>query len=290
MNEDKNSMMNRQDRNERYDNKSDRIKRLDRNDTHYQHVPLDTPDTYDHNVDEYDEFIIHSKNNESYVLYICSILIIIIIILVFIIYRVYVKVFKDYPAKNIDLDDIHLKTGDIILFKGYNSLYSAYHGSYFGHVGIICIRNGIPMILEANGVEYMHLQPHHNKKGIFFTPARDRIKKYKGACYVKRLSKPLSKVVELYFYNFIQYCLKKFKYNMSVVSDAIKKKLGIEKLSNKTNCGQLVYLSLIKLGLLPIEAYDEKILYYLDYITDLKYLIDNKYEKPIKIVHHPFAT
>jgi hypothetical protein len=186
----------------------------------------------------------------------------------------------------------HLKTGDLILFKAFNNFRSIYTGCYFGHIGIVYVdTDGTPLLFEANGVETVILKPEHNNKGLFLTPLNDRVKKYKGTCFWKQLNKELSKESVIALKEFIDYALDNMKYDMNVVGSALKKRFGIERCSNNTNCGELVFLSLIKANLLPIEEYDKKIWIHLDYVTYLKELNNGyKYLDITEIIDHPFKN
>lgn len=216
-----------------------------------------------------------------------SVLIIIII--------VYVYTLQYAPTGNhkVFLDDIQhgFKTGDIILFKAYNNFNSLKHTSYYGHVGIVYVGDdGIPMLFEANGIDHMPLMEHHDKTGMFFTPLIDRIKKYKGIICWKILSEPIDAETECDFRYFIDYCMNNMKYDMGIKSSALKKYLGISRCNLGTNCGELVFLSLIKLGLISPDEYDVPRLHYLKYIVNIKHLQNGyRYLDPLEIIDHPFA-
>ncbi len=118
-----------------------------------------------------------------------------LLILVIILWVYYLQFYKISTDYKIFVDDLQyhsfLKTGDMILFKAYNNFNSIFHGSYYGHVGIVYMLNGTPMLFEANGIERVPLKDHHSKRGVFLTPLVDRIKKYKGRCFWKPLNRPL---------------------------------------------------------------------------------------------------
>lgn len=220
------------------------------------------------------------------------------IVLTIIAVWVYTMQYSDLSVEKVFSDDLFdsslIKTGDIILFKAYNNFNSIFHGSYFGHMGIVYIDpddpNQEPYIFEANGVERLPLMPHHSKKGIYFTPLRDRMKKYKGRCFYKELSEPLPHETIVEFKEFIDYCLDNFEYDHAVVSSGFKKYFGIKRCDSKTDCGQIVFLSLIKLNLLPVEEYDVPRLHHLKYVCKLKDLSDGYfYRDLIEVIEHPFA-
>lgn len=217
----------------------------------------------------------------------------IILIILVILWIYFMQFHKIQTEKSIFIDDLIknnlLKTGDLILFKAYNNFNSIFHGSYFGHIGIIYIKDGVPMLFEANGVEYMNLKNHHSKKGVFLSPVLERVNKYKGRCFLKQLDKPLSNTVTAEFEKFINYCLENVEYDYNVISGGISRWLGISKCGKNTDCGQLVFLSLIKLRLINIEEYDVPRLHHLKYVCDLERLENNSYNSLIEIIDHPFA-
>jgi len=208
---------------------------------------------------------------------------------------IYSMQFADVYCPQVFIDDLidsHVfKTGDMILFKASNNYNSIIHGGYFGHIGIVFVDlNGTPYLFEANGIEKTPLRKHHSKSGIYFTPLEDRIKKYKGRCFLKSLNKELSTAAIDDFTKFIAYALKNMYYNYSVLKSGIKKGLGIEKCLHGTNCGEIVFLSLIVLGLLPVDVYDKCVFHHLRWMYSIRDLSDGYfYHDLIEIIDHPFA-
>jgi hypothetical protein len=186
-----------------------------------------------------------------------------------------------------------LKTGDLILFKAYNNFNSIFHGSYFGHVGMVYIdpndSTKTPMLFEANGIERVPLKEHHSRRGVFLTPLVDRIKKYKGRCFWKSLALPLDKHAISDFSSFIDFCLTNFEYDYNVFSNAFKKMFGFKRCDLKTDCGQIMFLSLIKLGLIPVDEYDIPRLNHLTYVCNIEELTGNYFNKLVEVIDHPFA-
>jgi len=196
-------------------------------------------------------------------------------------YRIFVD---DLPSHTL------FKTGDLILFKAYNNFNSIFHGSYFGHIGVVYIQDGIPMLFEANGIERVPLRDHHSKRGVFLTPLLDRIKKYKGRCFWKPLNNAIDPEIINGFADFIKYSLNYFEYDYNVITGGVKRMLGISKCGHGTDCGQIVFLSLIKLGLLDIKEYDKPRLHHLRYVCNVtKLQNDYTYLPLIEVIDHPFA-
>lgn len=217
----------------------------------------------------------------------------IIFIIVWIYYLQFHRISTEHTIFADDLEKHQfLKTGDLIVFKAYNNFNSIFHGSYFGHVGIVYIApNGVPLLFEANGIERVPLRDHHPKNGVFLTPLIDRIKKYKGRCFWKPLNEYVAEDSVSNFIEFINYSLDNLHYNYSVITGAIKRWLGISKCDKGTDCGQIVFLSLIKLGLLPEQEYDIPRLHHLKFVCNVEELQHNyKYLPLIEIIDHPFAV
>jgi hypothetical protein len=221
-----------------------------------------------------------------------TIAIIVILLILWVYYVQFRQISTDGQIFLTEIEECNLfRTGDLILFKAFNNINSLVHGSYFGHVGIIYAPNdGPPLLFEANGVEKMPLLPHHSRSGIFLTPVYDRIKKYKGRCYWKPLNKQLPRATIAEFTQFIRYCLSNFSYDHNVIANGFKLALGLKKCDKKTDCGQIVFLSLIKLGLIDIEEYEKNKLHYLKYVTNINELTAGyKYSGMMQIIDHPFA-
>jgi len=191
------------------------------------------------------------------------------------------------------INNEYLKTGDIIIFKSYNNFNSVLMGNYYSHIGVVYIdpddEKKIPLLFEANGVENMNLLNHHNKNGIFLSPVEERIQKYKGRAFVKRLNKKVDEQKIKEFKYFIDFCLKNMSYEYNIIKSAVYKYLSLERCGKKTNCGELVFLSILKLGLISIEEYDKSCLHYLkwmSYVKELNY--GYSYMDILEIIDYPF--
>lgn len=220
------------------------------------------------------------------------------ITIIIIIVYIYLIQFNIGNYKKIFLDDLinknKFKTGDMIIFKAYNNFNSIFIGNYYGHMGIVYVDpedpTETPMIFEANGIEHMPLKLHHNKNGIFLSPLKERIQKYKGRAFLKSLNNSISKEDQYELKMFIDYCIKNMKYNTKIIHSALRKWFGLEKCNKGTNCGEIVFLSLIKLGLLSISEYDKRCLHYVKWMSNIKKLNNNFYFEPVEIIDHPFKN
>ncbi len=184
------------------------------------------------------------------------------------------------------------KTGDIILFKAIDNHNAPMIASYYGHIGIVWIYpddpQQIPYIFEAANPTGFTLEEHHNPKGIYLSNLESRLKKYKGYSFYKELRHPIIKETCEEFEEFINYCIENMEYESKVFSNGIRKGIFGEKLNNKTNCGEITFLSLIKLGLINPNEYENKTFHHLRWMCSITNLQDNYYEEPVKILFDPF--
>lgn len=217
----------------------------------------------------------------------------ILVVTILLIWYVYALQYSPIGKPKMFLDDVlhKFKTGDIILFKAYDNFNSLMHTSYYGHMGIVYVgEDNIPMLFEANGIDTMPLKDHHSRSGIFFTPVVDRIKKYKGRVCWKRLNHPITTSTASSFREFIDYCLNNMYYDMGVISAGFKKYFGFKRCGLGTNCGDIVFLSLIKLGLISIDEYDIPRIHHLKYVVGIESLLDGySYLDLIEVIDHPFT-
>lgn len=180
--------------------------------------------------------------------------------------------------ENIWLKDIKFKTGDIILFKGIEHMNSAFIMSYFTHVGIIYVdENGNPFLFEAAHPDT--IWGNDDKKSIFLSNAIDRITKYKGLVFYKELDVELTNTAN--FKYFIDYALKNMFYKKNLLSETAYEWFCNVPCADNTSCGELVFLSLIYLGLIDEDKWKNR---------DFHYLRDvQHYEgyKEIKYIRNP---
>lgn len=215
------------------------------------------------------------------------------IILIICITWYYYMIFMEPNYKKVAYENINFKTGDMILIHAYNNINPIFIGSFWGHIGIVyidpdgIINNGNPVLFEAARTSKMKRCPEYNIKGIMVTDLYTRLSKYPALIAVKSLNTPIDYNTQLNFKTFINYAKNNMEYNDDVFSSGISKKLGY-KINNKTNCGELVFLSLIKLELLDIKHYDNKILHHLLYMCNITKLNNNFYKEPCEILFNPF--
>jgi hypothetical protein len=201
------------------------------------------------------------------------------------------------PKKVKSLQSYNFKTGDVILFHASDNINSVLLGSYFVHVGIVYnpLHNDKPMFFEAAAVENMYLPIEgespfeicNNKKGILVCDLVKRIERYSGYVFLKRLNKKVDPFLEIEFEKFIQFAMDNMYYDYRVFLTAISKYILGEKCNINTNCAELVFLSLICLGILPLCEYRKRILHYPRFIAKLS-KCGNEYEY-FSAIHIPVS-
>ena len=187
-------------------------------------------------------------------------------------------------------ESLNFKTGDIILFHAWDNNNPIFIGSYWGHIGIVYKdpdNLNQPLLFEAARTSEMKYCPDDNKHGIMITDLKSRLEKYPGLIACKFLNKQLETNIINGFHEFINYSRVHMYYNNNIIYNSFKKKNG-EVLNTSTNCGELVTLSLIKLGLIPIDILHKKIAHHLLYNVKLTNVIKNHYLNPIEVIFNPF--
>lgn len=200
--------------------------------------------------------------------------------------------FTKYEKTNVHklIEEKKLKTGDIILFKAHDNHNAPFIMSFFGHIGIVWVdphsKVYNPLIFEAANVQGL-LEENSKPTGIYLVPLYDRISKYNGATYYKELAIPIPANINANFGHFINYCRNTMTYNVKIFNNGLKKFLG-EHIHHKINCGEIVYLSMIKLGLLPPEEFNSKIWHHLRWTCNVTSVYKNYYKKPLRLVYSSF--
>jgi hypothetical protein len=106
---------------------------------------------------------------------------------------------------------------------------------------------------------------------------------YKGHAYLKPLEHPLDQVVIDEFNTFIEFAMANMEYNYGVVTNAFAKWLGHE-YNFKTNCAELVALSLVKLGLLDYCEI-KGIFNHIRFTTNITTVKNNTYLDHVKLLY-----
>lgn len=195
-------------------------------------------------------------------------------------------------AYNINTKNTILKTGDIILFKSIDNINSSLLINHFTHIGLVIVdkvlTNNEPYIFEACATLKMNI-PYNRPntwntkfdKGILFHPLYERLKKYNGYTYYKPLSKALTYSMKISLINFIFYALNNMEYNYNIVHSIFQNVIIGKKCNNETNCGELVFLSLINAGLLDNRLWHKRTIHYLKWMSNIINLKNLYNYKPI---------
>lgn len=220
-----------------------------------------------------------------------------LIVLILIVIWVWYFQFNDPDFESVWLDGLiaskTFKTGDIILFKAQDNWNGPKIACYYGHIGVVFVdpdKPYCPMLFEAAGTRGMNLQAHQNKKGIFFEPLIQRLKKYKGTTYYKQLNKAIPSEIQRTFHEFVNYAKQNMTYEYSVGWSGVLKGLGIERCHHRTNCGEITMLSLIRLGVLAESEYDKPRPHHLRDMCYFEHGINRYcYSVPVRILIDPFS-
>lgn len=182
------------------------------------------------------------------------------------------------------------KTGDIILFHAIDNLNTAIIGSYYGHIGIVYKKNNKLYIFEAFKYNKNKNYLNCNFNGVELSDLENRLKTYKGYCFYKELAKPVSVKNVENFEHFMKYALNNMRYQKNVIFHGIDKILCGGYLGEDTNCGELAYLSLISLGVLPSYYYHINKRHHLKYLANMTHTEggNNFYKKPYYITFKYF--
>lgn len=221
-----------------------------------------------------------------------SIIIIIIILIIWYVLFTYIHPKLELIDLKKGLYEKKFKTGDIILFKAVDNNLSPFIASYYGHIGIVWVDpldpKKTPYIFEATNPKFLILDKNHSKKGIYKSKLENRIKKYKGYCFYKELKNEIDMKICIEFKKFIDYALKNMEYDMDIITNLLKKGIFGEKIHNRVNCGEMAFLCLLKLKLLPMKYYKKRIIHHLKWMCSIKHLDNNSYREIKKISFHPF--
>lgn len=194
-------------------------------------------------------------------------LIIIIIIWCWILLLGHPKVKKVIYADIVD----SCKTGDLVLFHALDNINSLFIGCYYTHVGVVyrATPNSRPYIFEAWNPTESDRHPVEIAHGIALSELENRIQSYRGYVFYKPLVHPVPQQSIDDFYKFIEWALINMHYHTKVIRNGASKLLLNDSLRIGTNCGELAYLSLIKLGLLKTTRLRENRKHHLRWICSL---------------------
>lgn len=198
---------------------------------------------------------------------------------------------KHPTVSEVSLDIVlrRANTGDLILFHALDNINAALIGSYYTHVGIVYrSAEGVYLFEAWNPMESTN-HPREWAHGIALVDLEQRLSSYRGYVYWKRLAHPPQDSERLY--DFIYWSLANMKYDTQVIRNGVRKLIFNERLKKKTNCGELVYLALIRLGLLHPSRFYQNRKYHLRWVCDLTHLDNgNRYAPPVYVPQPYFSS
>lgn len=186
-------------------------------------------------------------------------------------YYYYVQWKEIEHAGIIRLDSCPFRTGDLIWMKATDNNYAPLMACRFTHMGVIVRdpHDGRAYIYEAAYPDLIKLQVNQRSRGIFWTDAITRIRRYKGHCYLQRIEQEPSALHIARLMRFIHATKNAFVYNDKPMLSAIRQGLGLQHMTFHINCGELVRLALIQLGILPNNNFDEPAFHILWFLQDI---------------------
>jgi len=190
------------------------------------------------------------------------------------------------------IEEITFRTGDMVLFHSLDNINAMLMASYFTHVGIVVVGDdGTPLLFEAANPTSGALPATH-QSGIILSDLRHRLQSYRGHAFVKQLRHDL--VDRDTLMQLISYAHDKMYYDVDVVRNLVDKLILGEPLHHGTNCGELAYLALIALGVLPKKYMRDNRRYHLRWLATTDIIEGTAYRfspivwlRPDQFVPHP---
>jgi O-antigen ligase len=170
----------------------------------------------------------------------------------------------------------HCKSGDLILFHGLDSTNAMYMASYYTHIGIVYreSQDARPVLFEAWNSSAEILYPEEVAHGIAISDLENRVNSYRGYIFYKPLAQAITPEQQERLLAFMNWAYANMHYNPRVIKNGAKKLLLNEQLHTGTNCGEIVYLALIAMGLLSESRIYENRKHHLRWVCALE-LTDN---------------
>lgn len=195
-----------------------------------------------------------------------------------------------HPAyATVDAGTVDFQTGDIVLFHALDNVNHMFIFSYYCHVGIVYAD-------KASGKKYLfeavhpgrHKLPEEYKSGIVVCDLDRRINSYRGYVFYKRLLTPLTDEAVDRFRDFMAYALENMFYYTSIAENFFCKILRNDPLRRGTNCGELVTLSLMSLGVMPPTANNRR--HHLKALGDLRRVGRHEFAEAVYLLPDQFCA
>lgn len=209
-----------------------------------------------------------------------------VIVVIILIYIYYVKLaHPNYKKTTWNEIKDKVKSGDLILFSALDSINQIFMGSYYTHIGVVYRETpeSIPMFVESFNPYHTPFYPKEFKSGIAIVDLEHRMNTYRGYLFYKELAKPISEDQNRELWEFAKYSKENMEYDENVIENEIMKMILNTPFTLKTNCGQLVTLILIKIGLLGIDHFHNRRKHHLIYTAGLKRVRGNSYKTPVYV-------
>lgn len=188
------------------------------------------------------------------------------------------------PIDRMPLKTSTFKTGDLILFHALDNLSALAIGTYYTHIGVVYCDETGQKLFEAVSPE-RELLVGDNRNGIVLCDLEQRLRTYRGYVFHKKVSLSVDEESKGHFRRFIDFAVRNLYYNTNILRNFINKVLFAEPIHRGVNCGELVYLSLICLGILPKKHFHENRKHHLQWLANLTDIYDEmKY-----IYYDPFS-
>ena len=211
-------------------------------------------------------------------------LIIIVILLTF----VFLVNHPKCPIMRVSFEHPDFQTGDLILFHSLDSINAMMMGSYYTHIGVVYDDGGQLKLFEAVNPQTEFLI-NENKNGIVLCDLEQRLRTYRGYVFYKKLKMPASDENIEHFRNFIDFASRKLYYNTEIFRNFLNKVFFDERIHKGVNCGELAYLSLISLGILPKKYFYKNAKHHLRWLADFDTKDMHLYEEMKYLYYDPFT-
>lgn len=183
-----------------------------------------------------------------------------------------------------DFEKHNFKTGDIILFHALDNINPLLIATYYTHIGIVYKRGDELLLFEAvNPTTEILLE--ENSNGIVLCDLEKRLRCYRGYLLYKELDSEVPQSTQDNFEIFIKYLKENCYYNTGVFRNFVNKVIFGENIHRGLNCGELVYLSLIALGILPKKYFDENRKHHIKWLSALEDTGNGYYYSDVKYIY-----
>ncbi len=213
------------------------------------------------------------------------------ILVVLLILWIYV-LFFDHPKGEILrplIQKMNFKTGDIILFHALDNINPLFFGTYYTHIGVIYKKGDQLLLFEAANPN-REILLGSNSRGIILCDLETRLRTYRGYILYKELNMEVPLAAQQQLDTLIEYAVQNCYYNPYVIGNFIDKMVFGDNIHHGLNCGELVYLALVALGILPKKYFEENRKHHIRWLSRLGDIETGySYADPKYIYYDPFS-